>query len=201
MKISIITILLFIGTYTLYSQNFGVQAGVRINTSNIKYSGVEISRKAGFEGGLFYRYPLNVEYLGFRAAILYFNQEFSLENNMGNNTGITYHFVEDNLKLPLTIEWYPLTGRVKPFLQGGLYTSYSISGKIKGSDSDNTLKYKQGSHRLDYGVVLGVGIYLTPQIALSANYEYGFAGRDLKLGDQFVSVKNRACSVALHYLF
>lgn len=201
MKIFLITILLFISTYAIYSQSFGVQAGVRFNTSNIKYSGVEISRKAGFEGGVFYRHSMNIESLNFRAAILYFNQEFSLENDMGNNTGITHHFVQDNLKLPLTIEWYPLSGRIKPFLQGGIYTSYSISGKIKGSDSNITLKYKQGSHKFDYGVIVGIGIYLTPQIALGVNYEYGFADRNLRLGDQFVSVENRGCSVAVHYLF
>ncbi len=201
MRIFFIIILLFISSYTVCSQDFGIQAGVRFNTSGIKYSGVDAHRKAGFEGGLFYRHPINIESLSLRAAILYFNQEFSLGNDMGNNTGITYHFVEDNLKLPLTIEWYPLSGRIKPFLQGGLYTSYSISGKIKDSDSNNTLKYKQGSHKLDYGIIVGIGIYLTSQIALCTDYEYGFADRDLQLGDQFVSVKNRGCSVALHYLF
>lgn len=201
MKIFLITILFVIGTYTAYSQSFGIQAGVRFNTSSIKYSGVEANRKAGFEGGVFYRHPMNIESLSLRAAILYFNQEFSLVDDMGNNTGVTYHFVEDNLKLPLTIEWYPLSNRIKPFIQGGLYTSYSISGKIKDSDSSVTLKYKQGSHKLDYGVTLGVGISLTPQIALGANYEYGFADRNLRLGDQFVSVKNRGFSVSVDYLF
>ncbi len=201
MKIFLITILFVIGTYTAYSQSFGIQAGVRFNTSSIKYSGVEANRKAGFEGGVFYKHPMNIESLSLRAAILYFNQEFSLGNDMGNNTGITYHFVEDNLKLPLTIEWHTLSNRIKPFLQGGLYTSYSISGKIKDSDSNNTLKYKQGSHKLDYGVVFGFGVYLAPQIALGANYEYGFANRNLRLGDQFVSVKNRGFSVVVHYLF
>lgn len=201
MRIFFITILFILSTYLAYSQNFGIQAGVRFNTSSIKYSDVEISRKAGFEGGVFYQHPMNTESLSLRAAILYFNQEFSLVDDMGNGTGITHHFVEDNLKLPLTIEWHPLSSSIKPFLQGGLYTSYSISGKIKGSDSNSTLKYKQGSHKLDYGVVFGIGIYLTPQVALGANYEYGFANRNLRLGDQFVSVKNRACSVAVHYLF
>ena len=201
MRIFLITILFVTGIYTAYSQNFGIQAGVRLNTSSIKYSGVEASRKAGFEGGVFYRHPMNIESLSLRAAILYFNQEFSLGNDMGNNIGITYHFVEDNLKLPLTIEWYPLSNQIKPFLQGGLYTSYSVSGKIKDSDSNNTLKYKQGSHKLDYGVILGIGVYLTPQIALGADYEYGFANRNLRLGDQFVSVKNRGFSVAVHYVF
>lgn len=201
MRIFFITILLFIGTYTVCSQNIGIQAGIRVNTSSIKYPGVDANRKAGFEGGIFYRHPMSIESLSLRAAILYFNQEFSLSNDMGNNTGITYHFAEDNLKLPLTIEWHPFWGRIKLFLQGGLYTSYSISGRIKDSDSNNALKYKQGSHKLDYGVIAGIGIYLTSQIALGANYEYGFANRDLQLGDQFVSVKNRGCSVSLHYLF
>ncbi len=201
MRLFFIAILLFISACTVYSQNFGIQAGVRLNTSSIKYSGVDTKKKAGFEGGIFYRHPMNIESLSLRAAILYFNQEFSLESDMGNNTGITYYFIEDNLKLPLTIEWHPTLGRIKPFLQGGLYTSYSFSGKIKDSDSDSSLKYRQGGHRFDYGVVIGAGIYLTPQIALGANYEHGFANRDLQLGDQFVSVKNSGCSVSLHYLF
>ena len=141
---------------------------------------------------------MDIEGLSLRAALLYSNQEFSLRYNTGNNVGVTFHLIEDNLKLPVILEWCPLPGRVKPFLQGGLYASYSISGKIK---DEGTLKYKGGSHKLDYGVVVGAGVYLTPQIALSANYEYGFADRDLELGTQFVSVKNRGISVALHYLF
>lgn len=201
MKILVVTILLFASTYTVYSQDFGIQAGARINTSGIEYPGVEVNRKVGFEGGVFYRHPINTESLSLRVAMLYFMQEFSLESDMGNSTGITYHFREDNLKLPLTVEWYPLAGSVKPFLQAGLYASCSVSGKIKDSDSSSTLKYKKGGNRIDYGALVGLGVYLTPKIALNANYEHGFADRDLTLGDQFVSVKNRGFSVMLQYLF
>lgn len=201
MKILFATILLFVSTYTAYSQNFGVQAGVRINTSSIEYPGVDVSRKAGFEGGVFYRHPVGIESLNIRAGLLYFRQEFSLESDMGNNIGITYHFKEDNLKLPLTVEWRPLPISIKPFLQAGLYTSYSLSGKIKDSDSSSSLKYEKNGHKLDYGAIVGIGAYLTSHMSLNVNYEHGFSDRNLKLGDQFVSVKNRGCSIVLNYLF
>lgn len=203
MKIFFVTILLLISVNAVYSQDFGLQAGVRINTSGIEYPGVDIKRKAGFEGGVFYRQSLYVESLSIRAAMLYYRQEFSLKSDMGNNIGITYHFKEDNLKLPLTVEWKPfsLPGMVKPFLQAGLYASYSLSGNIKDSDSSNSLKYKKDGDKFDYGAVVGIGTYLTSHIILNVNYEHAFTDRSLVLGDQFVSVKNRGCSVMLNYLF
>ncbi|MBK5719725.1 PorT family protein [Dysgonomonas sp. Marseille-P4677] len=200
-KILFIGVFLIAGICASYSQKFGVQVGARINTSGIEYSGVNISRKAGFEGGITYLHSVDALPLSFRAAILYFNDGFSLKNDMGNNTGITYHFEEDHLKLPLTIEWSPFTGAINPFLQAGLYTSYSLSGKIKESDSSSSLKYKKSSDRLDYGAIVGIGVYLTPHLALNARYEHGFMSRDLVLGDQFVSVKGRGYSIGLNYLF
>jgi len=201
MKRFFIIIFFLTVSYTVYSQGFGVQAGVRINVSGIEYPGVDISRKAGFEGGVTYRHSVSVLPLAIRTALLYYNSEFNLRNDLGNNTGITYHFVENNLKLPLTIEWRPLPGIIKPFIQAGLYTSYSFSGSIKDNDSSNSLKYKKDGHKFDYGVVIGIGTYLTSHIALNINYEHGFSDRELILGDQFVSVKNRGCSVALNYIF
>lgn len=201
MKIFLISILFIIGTYTCYSQSLGVQAGTRINLSGIDYSGVEVSRKMGFEGGVSYRYSFRLLPLSLRASMLYFNSEFSLKNDIGNNVGITYHFEEHNLKLPLTVEWRPLPGLIKPFLNAGFYASYSLSGNVKDTDSDNSLKYRNNGHRLNYGTIVGIGIFLTPGIALNANYEYGFLQRDLILGDQFVSVKDRGCSVVLSYQF
>lgn len=201
MKRLFITILLIIGSYTAYSQNFGVQAGPRINMSGIEYSGVDVSRKAGFEGGVFYRHPISVLPLNIRVALLYSNNEFSLKHGSGNNMGITYHFKENNLKLPLSIEWIPLPGLIKPFLHAGVYTSYSLSGNIKDSESSSSLEYRKDSHKMNYGVVVGLGVYLTSHIALNASYEHGFVSRDLVLGDQFVSVKDRGCSFTLNYLF
>jgi hypothetical protein len=201
MKTLFITILFLAGTYTAGSQTIGVQAGIRLNTSAIRYAGVDISRKAGFEGGLSYQHPIGLPGLNFRAAILYFNQEFSLENDMGNNTGITYHFMEDNLKLPLIVEWTPFPAQIKPFVQAGLYTSYAISGNIKDSDSRNSIIYEKAGHRLDYGIVIGAGVYLTRQIILDVRYEHGFAGRNLMLGDQTVYVCNKGYSASLRYLF
>jgi len=201
MKRFLIIVLFITVTYTVYSQGFGIQAGVRINASGIDYPGVDIGRKAGFEGGVTYRMPISVLPLSIRTELLYNNSEFNLKNDLGNNSGITYHFVENNLKLPLTIEWRPLPGIIKPFIQAGLYTSCSISGSIKENDSSNSLKYKKSGHRFDYGAVVGLGTYLTSHIALNINYEHGFTARELELGDQFVSVKNRGCSVSLNYLF
>jgi len=201
MKTLFITILLIIGTGCAFSQSLGVQAGVRLNASEITYPGVDISRKAGFEGGLAFRQPIYLLPLGVRAALLYSRQEFNLKSDMGNSTGITYHFIEDNLKLPVTLEWRPMGGLIKPFVQGGLYASYCVSGKIKDSDSSTSLKYRKDGNKMDYGVIAGVGAYITSRIALHANYEYSFSKRDLALGDQFVAVRNQGCTVALNYFF
>ncbi|MBF0650064.1 MULTISPECIES: porin family protein [Dysgonomonas] len=201
MKTLFISILLLAGAYTVSSQNIGIQAGIRLNTSTVRYTGVDISRKAGFEGGLSYQHPIGLPGLSLRAALLYFNQEFSLENDMGNNIGITYHFMEDNLKLPLIAEWTPFPTKIKPFVQAGLYTSYAISGNIKDSDSGNRIKYEKAGHRIDYGIVIGAGVYLTRHIILDTRYEHGFSGRNLMLGDQIVYVCNKGYSVSLRYLF
>lgn len=201
MKRFLIIVLFITVTYTVYSQGFGIQAGVRINVSDIEYPDVDINRKAGFEGGVSYRHSVSVLPLSIRTALLYCNSEFNLRNDLGNNTGITYHFVENNLKLPLTVEWRPLPGIIKPFIQAGFYGACSFSGSIKDSDSSNSLKYKKSGQRFDYGAVVGLGTYLTSNLALNINYEHGFTDRELELGDQFVSVRNRGCSIVLNYLF
>lgn len=201
MKVLLIAILLVCGICTASSQNFGVQAGVRLNTSSIDYPDVNINRKAGFEGGIFYRRPIFMEHFGLRASLLYFNQEFSLKNDMGGNTGITYHFSEDNLKLPLVVEWQAGFGKLKPLVKAGLYSSYCVSGKIKDRESTNSLDYRKSIHRIDYGLTFGFGVCLRSRIALNATYDHGFARRELGLGDRLVSVSSRGCSFCLNYLF
>lgn len=196
-----IIILLIASSYTVYSQSLGVEAGVRINTARIEYPGVNITRKSGFEGGVFYKYPISVLPLNIRAAVLYSNSAFSLKNDLGNSIGITYHFEENKLKLPLTVEYKPFSGLIDPFFFAGLYTTYSLSGSIKDSDSSSSLKYRQNSHKFDYGSIVGVGASLTSHLALRAAYEYGFVRRDIILGDQIVSVRERGVSIQLNYLF
>lgn len=202
MKKILIIILFITGATASYAQNFGVQAGLRINNSDIEYPGVDMSRKLGFEGGVFYEssivkdnsWKINV-------AALYFNQEFNLKHQYDSNSGITYHFTENNIKVPATVKWQLISGKIIPFLRAGVYSSYSVGGKIKDSDSKESLKYEGNSDKLDYGMTFGAGVHLTSNIVLNANYDLGFADRKLALGNQYVSVKNRNCSVLLSYLF
>lgn len=204
MKLKLVCILLVIGVGTniTFARNIGVHAGIRMNTSQIDYEGVDINRKLGFEGGASFRQPV-VPGLGLDAcaAVMYFNQEFALKQQIGENSGSTYNYREDNLKIPLSVEWKPAIGKVKPFLKAGLYASYALFGKMPYKDSDESLKYKKNSHRFDYGVLAGIGVFLMPRIALYANYELGFAGRNIQLGGGYFSVKNRGCSLMLSYIF
>lgn len=194
--------LFIISSYTCLAQGFGLQAGIKLNNSDVKCAGIEADTKAGIEIGAFYEIALPViTTWKVNAGLLYSNHRFSLQDDYGNNTGITYHFSENNIKLPVKIRWQPDLGLIKPFINGGVYSSYMFSGKIKDSDSRESLKYKDSKDKIDYGISIGVGVYLMSHIGLNINYDMGFAERNIMLGEQFVSAKNKECSILLNYRF
>lgn len=201
MKTILVVIVFLFTVCSIKAQPLGLHAGITMNTSDINYPGVDVNRKVGFECGVFYQKPIVDEILDIRLDMLYFNNGFSLKYSIENNTGITYHFTEDNLKLPLTIVWKPEIKGIKPILKAGMFSSYAISGKVKDSESDSSLKYKNNSGRIDYGAIVGLGTYISSRIVLNVGYEYGFAKRSLCLGDQYVSVRNRRYLAAINYFF
>jgi len=202
MRLIFVIILFIVSAAGLQAQGFGVQAGVKLNNSKIEYPGVDVDKRLGFEAGVFYEIALPViSSWSVTPALLYSNSGFKLQDDHGNGTGITYHFTEHSIKLPVMIKKQFGIGPVKPFVKGGLYASYAFSGRVKDSETHHTLKYENDSDKMDYGASLGVGVRLLSRIGLDVNYDLSFAKRSIVLGDQFVSVKNRGSSISLSYLF
>ncbi|MDR2955391.1 MAG: PorT family protein [Prevotella sp.] len=198
----IIIMIIASGNYTCLAQGFGIKAGVHLDNSDIKCSGVEADRKPGFEAGAFYELALPVMTAWkINVGLSYYNNRFKLQDDYGNSTGITYHFSENNLKLPVTIKYQLDYEVIKTFISGGVYSSYMFSGKIKDSESSQSIKYEKSGDKIDYGVSVGIGALLLSHVGLNINYDFGFAERNIVLGDQYVSAKNRKCSILLSYIF
>lgn len=202
-KILIPVLLIACLPFHAQSQTVGIEAGLKLPQAVVEYSGVDMSRKIGFELGIFLQKEIgNGGDWNSRISLLYSYSGFSLGDNLGGGqAGITYHFVENSAKLPLVFEWHPGHSRCTPFGRIGLYSSYAIRGRLKAYGEDSGLHYQRGGDRFDVGSLLGVGVNLIRAVGLTANYEFGLRKRRLALGDQFVLVRNRAGLISLSIYF
>lgn len=202
MKIKLIVLpLLLLFLTGLKAQQIGVRAGVNLNSSKVDYENIDAKFRTGFNVGAISDFNLPLDGWKLNTGLLYNYQGFSLRQDRGNNQGISYYFNTNNLELPINIRKEFDLHAIKPFIQGGVYGSYVLSGRIKDGDSSQTMKFKKNGDKLDIGMNFGAGCYLTTKLRLVANYGFGFKERQIVFGDQFVSYKNASWSLSAEYIF
>jgi hypothetical protein len=202
-KIQIVVLLIVHLTFYAESQTIGIQAGLKLPQNGITYPNVDIHQNVGFEAGISISQKIDGwnSWNG-RVALIYSYSAFSVSDNLGaSNAGITYHFVENKVKVPILFEWNRRQTPFIPFIQIGIYCSCALGGKLKAYGEETSLRYKTGGDRFDLGPHLGFGLALTSCIQLVAGYEYGLRVKSLALGDQYVLKRNRGGLVSMNVQF
>ncbi|MFV0419705.1 MAG: porin family protein [Dysgonomonas sp.] len=198
----IVTIILF---FTLCSyasvnaQQFGIKGSVVIDNSKIEFPNVDTETKAGFNGGLVGNFNLPFTSWGVNTGLLYSYRGFSLKNSYGNETGVTYHFKTHGIEVPVNIckEFNAIV--LKPFLQAGLYASYTFSGRVNDGEASRSIEFERKADRFDIGANISVGCKLTSKLRFLTSYGFGFAENKYIFSDQPISRKNRNLTFSLEY--
>lgn len=201
-KLVVITLLLLsMSVFTISAQQLGVRAGVDLNSSNIRFNNIDANLRTGFHVGVISDFDLPLIGWKINTGLLYSYDGFTLKQSYGNNTGITYHFNNNNLEIPINLRKEFNLLAVKPFVQGGVYASYLISGRVKDGTSSNKMEFKSSNDRIDVGLNFGVGASVISKLRLVANYNLGFNRKQILLGQDVVSYKNAFWSLSAEYIF
>jgi len=191
------TILLITSAGT-YAQRLGVKAGYIADFSGISYPGINASSNDGFQVGVESDIPFRHAGIGIKTGLLYVNRGFKLTEDYSNGSGVTFYFRTNNVELPVVLykEFNLLS--LKAYAKGGLYTSYILSGKIRDGISSGTLDLN-GNARFDYGIVLGLGIKILPNLVFDIDFNHGLKNKKYKFGDNTISEKNSRIAFSMIY--
>lgn len=181
------------------AQQFGFKGNVVVDHSKIEFEGVDTDCKTGFNGGVVGNFDLPLSSWGINAGLLYSYRGFSLKNNYGNGSGMTYHFNMHGVEVPVNIckEFNSII--LKPFVQAGLYASYALSGRVKDGETSRSIEFEGKADRFDIGANISVGSKLTSKLRFLTSYGFGFAENKYIFGGQPISRKNRNLSFSLEY--
>ncbi len=198
----IIVIFLFVFcAVSLSAQQFGLRGGVILDASSIQFPQVETNKRVGFNVGGVCDFKLPMIGWEINTGLLYANRGFSLKSRYGDGNGITYHFTTNNIEVPVSIRKEFDLFIVKPFIQAGLYASYTFSGRVKDGDSSQSMAFDGNANKLDIGANITMGFKLTSKLRFLANYGIGFAENKYVFSDQSISHKSRAYNLSLEYMF
>ena len=204
MKIKLIAILLLSGALSVNAQRIGIRGGVNIDNSKIEYNGLEADTRVGFHIGAVSEFDIVPDSWSFNAGLLFSQNGFTFKYEREANTGLTYHFITNNLEIPLHIrKEFALSTSIKPFIHAGPYISYALSGRIKDGDGSHSMDFKKDGDRFDIGANIGIGCNVVAGLRLLANYGFGFTENNIVFGnqDQIIKNKNRRFTISAEYLF
>ena len=220
-KMKKLVLIIIVGLFSagLQAQSFGVQGGGVLSGilyANNQENAIIIAKtnlKPGFMAGITFDLPINENmFLNFGTGIktlgatvidgLYLHPDSTSEgiliktNNIYLNATFNYKFSFDKIDV---------------FAEGGAYSGYTISGKriIKPKTGDNIESdLKIGSEEtddllpIDFGYIIGAGIYLNKSVKFSVGYQHGLLNLTTAKEDRYGPVrKNRMGYITVAYMF
>lgn len=202
-KIKLLLVVLALFSFTsINAQRLGIRAGVNLSNPKVELNGMDSKSYTGFNIGMVSDFNLPFSGWKINTGLLFSNQGFALRQDYGNNSGVTYNFVTNTIEIPVNVrKEFNLLIFKSLFVQAGLYSSYALTGRVKDGDTSHSLDFKNNSDRFDGGMSAGVGSYLTKNIQVIINYDYGFAKSEMNFGDQVISSQNRRWSFSAGYMF
>lgn len=203
-RISLFLVLLaFVSSGTLKAQKIAVRTGVNLGAPKIDFNGVDETTRVGFNVGLTSDFSLPLIGWSLNASLLYSNQGFVLKQDYGNNIGVTYNTTINTIEMPVNVrKEFKLSNFIKSlFVQAGLFSSYTLSGIAKDKDGSHSLGFLNNSDRFSTGASVGCGSSITNNIQVLVNYDYGFSGSKMTLGDQVMTLSNRRTMISVAYMF
>jgi hypothetical protein len=105
------------------------------------------------------------------------------------------------LEVPLNLAYkFPINESAKFFIQGGPYLGYAVSGKFKGSDYSESIKFKDDLKRFDLGLGFGAGVEFGSIVA-SLNYEFSMTNiaADTEYSGDY-TIKNKVFQISVAYM-
>lgn len=202
MRIKLFLVLIvFIPFMNLSAQRLGFRVGANSSKPKIELNGMDNKSYTGFNIGAISDFNLPLIGWKINTGLLFFNQGFTLKQDYGNNSGVTYNFITNTIEVPVNVRKEFNLLIVKPYVQAGLYSSYTLSGRLKDGDTSRSLDFKKNADRFDTGMSVGVGSFITRNIQLLVTYDHGFAKSEMNLGDQTIASKNRRWSFSAGYMF
>jgi hypothetical protein len=202
-----ITLMLFIlvVSYSVYSQ-IGIRAG--INLASFSYSAPDetedlftFKSNLGFQAGIDYEMNLGGA-IYFNPAVLYSQKGSKLEFDFlgAKSEG---KFVHNYIEVPLDFVYKFGSDDMKFGVFAGPYLGYFLGGYTQGDGEDKETYDKadidDGFNRIDYGVELGLGFYLSG-INVRAYYSLGLANfGKVEEGDPDVVWKNKGIGLTVGY--
>lgn len=205
MKKITLLILVLAFSYSAFSQ-IGVRAG--INLASFNYSAddetqdlFKFKSNLGFQAGIDYEMNLGGS-LFFNPAVLYSQKGSKLEFDILDEV-IEGKFVHNYIEVPLDFVYKFGSDDMQFGVFAGPYIGYFLGGYNEGDGEEKETYTKEdiedGFNRLDYGVELGLGFYLS-SINVRAYYSLGLANvMKLEEGDPDVSWKNKGIGLTVGY--
>jgi len=199
----ILLVAIFCVAPQVYSQTFGIRAGLNLSNLNFKADGESenLDMKPGFQLGPTAEFAFG-EKFAFETGLL-----FSTKGTQSKEAGITDKLTLVYLDIPLNIKAYVPAGDIKIFGLVGPYIGVGISGKEKyeadgESESDNVV-FGSGADadfkRVDFGLALGAGVGVK-NVQIGLSYGIGIANL-APFEEESFSMKNSNLSFTLGFQF
>ena len=183
--------ILLVGAVALFgalnAQSFGVKAGMNISSvSNLD----ESKSRVGLNAGVFMNAPLAATF-SIQPELLY------------NSKGVKWDFgsegsgstVGNYLSIPVMFQY---NATPKFYLEAGPEFSFLVSAKDKwDGESEDVKEYYKS---FDFGIGLGAGYYILPNLGVNARYVAGFTDI-IKDNESDDSYKNNVFQIGLFYKF
>lgn len=207
-KLFLIVIAIMMATDKLFSQEFGIKAGLNLSNMHIVYDRMlsnDSNMKTGFHIGATAEFPLT-EIFSLETGLLLSTKGF-IEEVKDFNYKVIFNPLY--LDIPLTVKASSYIGGTKVYGMFGSYVGIGLSGTIKGevivdgvttsqeidiewgSDIDSDFK------RMDFGLIIGAGVELN-SIQIGLNYSLGLANISPQTN---LKINNRVLGISVGYRF
>lgn len=173
-----------------FAQQFGAKAGLNVSSISTKNTLENIKSRVGFNVGLYMNFPIS-EKFSFQPELIYtqYGSKSTFEIIGGNPSYSqslsldftdTYNFIAVPLALQYKIspKFYAETGAEVGFLISGKSKGRSILVETFGNSSKTTVEdfdrdIASELNKINLGVMLGAGYYVTEKLGVNARYVAG----------------------------
>ena len=189
-----------------FAQQFGVKGGLNVssisNTEDLLAPVLDADSKSkiGFNAGVFMNMPLTADF-GIQPEILYNNlgAKMTADDGKGNSGSLKLNL--DYISVPVMFQY---NATPEFYLEAGPQFSLLVSSKLKteanGKTETSSDVDKDDFNSFDFGLGIGAGYYITPQLGVTARYVAGFTEIS-KENPTDNKLKNNVFQVGLAYKF
>ena len=215
-KLFLIVIAIMMATDKLFSQEFGIKAGLNLSNMHMVYDRMlsnDSNMKTGFHIVATAEFPLT-EIFSLETGLLlstkgFISKQLFTEEALGFNYESKVNLNPLYLDIPITAKASSYIGSTKIYFVFGPYVGIGLSGKIKGEEiidgvtTSQEIDIEWGSDidsdfkRMDFGLIVGTGVELN-SIQIGLNYSLGLANISPQTN---VKVNNRVLGISVGYKF